>query len=156
MSSVVQNIDPPPPLCPASVYTPPLVRGSIFWKTTDTVLYSTYVSTLWRQCLSVRPHCRGCGQEASPRPGELEPVTCQAVQQQKLAVPLHRRHTVWQKPLWNGRSRGLPLRVMEERSRARRQERRLPQASGLTGAQTETAGLSQLRQEASKGSQPLP
>ncbi len=47
-------------LCtPASVYPPPLVRGedtlagwsggwgSIFWKTPDTALYSTYVSTLW-------------------------------------------------------------------------------------------------------------
>jgi hypothetical protein len=43
---------------PASVYPPPLVRGedtlagwkggggSIFWKTPDTALYSTYVSTL--------------------------------------------------------------------------------------------------------------
>jgi hypothetical protein len=27
MSGVFQNIDPPPPHCPASVYTPPLVRG---------------------------------------------------------------------------------------------------------------------------------
>jgi hypothetical protein len=51
MSGVFQNIYPPPP--------PPLVRGedthagwrggggSIFWKTPDTALYSTYVSTLW-------------------------------------------------------------------------------------------------------------
>ncbi len=57
MSLVFQNIDPP--RRPASVYPPPLVRGrthslggergggSIFWKTRDTALYSTYVSTLW-------------------------------------------------------------------------------------------------------------
>jgi hypothetical protein len=164
MFGVFQNIDPPSPHRPASVYPPPLVRGedtlagwrgdggSIFWKTPGTALYSTYVSTLWRQCLSVRRHCRGCGQEASPGPGELEPATCQAVQQQELAVLLHRRHTVWQKPLWNGRSRGLPLRVLEER------QERPPQSDHgsprLSGAQTETAVLSQLRQEASKGSLP--
>jgi hypothetical protein len=58
MSGVFQNIDPPPPHRPASVYHPPLVRGehtlagwrggggSIFWKTPDTALYTTYVSTL--------------------------------------------------------------------------------------------------------------
>jgi hypothetical protein len=57
MAGVFQNIDPHRP---ASVYPPPLVRGvhthslggeggggSIFWKTSDTALYSTYVSTLW-------------------------------------------------------------------------------------------------------------
>jgi hypothetical protein len=54
MSGVFQNIDPPPPHCPASVSPPPppLVRGedtlagrrgdggSIFWKVPDTDLYS--------------------------------------------------------------------------------------------------------------------
>jgi hypothetical protein len=62
MSCVFQNIDPTPPHRPASVYPPPLVRGedtlagwkggggSIFWRTPDTALYSTYVSTLWVQC----------------------------------------------------------------------------------------------------------
>ncbi len=56
MSGVFQNIDPPPPSPPGEcVCTPPLVRGedtlagwrggggSIFWKTPDTALYSTYV-----------------------------------------------------------------------------------------------------------------
>ncbi len=61
MSGVFQNTDPHRP---ASVYPPPLVRvgvhirwaergvggGSIFWKITDTALYSTYVSTLWSDC----------------------------------------------------------------------------------------------------------
>jgi hypothetical protein len=55
MSCVFQNIDPPhPPLRPASV---PLLRGedtlagwrggwgSIFWKTQDTALYSTYIES---------------------------------------------------------------------------------------------------------------
>jgi hypothetical protein len=37
--------------------------GGQFWKTPGTAQYSTYVSTLWRQCLSVQRHCRGCGQE---------------------------------------------------------------------------------------------
>jgi hypothetical protein len=59
MSGVFQNIDPPPPHRPASVYPPPrMVRGedtlagwrggggSIIWKTPDTALSSTYVSTL--------------------------------------------------------------------------------------------------------------
>jgi hypothetical protein len=59
MSGVFQIIDPPPPHRTASAYPPPLVRGehtlagrrgvwggSIFWKTTDTALYSTNVSTL--------------------------------------------------------------------------------------------------------------
>jgi hypothetical protein len=60
MSGVFQNIDPHP-LTAWRVCTPPpppLVRGeetlarwkggggSIFWKTPDTALYSTYVSTL--------------------------------------------------------------------------------------------------------------
>jgi hypothetical protein len=60
MAGVFQNIDPHPPHRPASVYPPPLVRGEdtltgwregggglIFWKTSDTAPYSTYVSTLW-------------------------------------------------------------------------------------------------------------
>ncbi len=59
MSGVFQNIDPSPPHRPASVYlclwcggrTQSLGaeggRGSIFWKTPDTALYSTYVSNLW-------------------------------------------------------------------------------------------------------------
>jgi hypothetical protein len=60
MSGVFLNIDPPPPHRPASVYPPPPAfgagedilagwrggGGSIFWKTPDTALYSTYVSTL--------------------------------------------------------------------------------------------------------------
>jgi hypothetical protein len=59
MSGVFQNIDPPPPSPPGEcVSPPPKVRGedtlagwkggegSIFWKTPDTALYSTYVSTL--------------------------------------------------------------------------------------------------------------
>jgi hypothetical protein len=58
MSGVFQNIDHPPPHRPASV-NPRLScggedllagwrggGGSIFWKTPDTALYSTYVSTL--------------------------------------------------------------------------------------------------------------
>jgi hypothetical protein len=57
MFGVFQNIDPRPLHRPANVYS--LVRGrthslggeggggSIFWKTPDTALYSTYVSTLW-------------------------------------------------------------------------------------------------------------
>jgi hypothetical protein len=62
MSGVFQNIDPPTPSPPVECVPPPpppLVRGedtlaggrggggSKFWKTPDTVLYSTYVSTLW-------------------------------------------------------------------------------------------------------------
>jgi hypothetical protein len=59
MSGVFRNIDPPPPLRPASVY-PRLWCGgivhtrwvekgwgSIVRKTPDTALYSIYVSTLW-------------------------------------------------------------------------------------------------------------
>jgi hypothetical protein len=59
MAGVFQNIDPQPSHRTASVYPLPLVRGedtlalggerggeSIFWKTPDTALYSTYVSTL--------------------------------------------------------------------------------------------------------------
>ncbi len=60
MSLVFQNIDPHPPLRPASVYPPPLlgggghsrrtergVGGSIFWKTRDIGLpsYSNNLST---------------------------------------------------------------------------------------------------------------
>jgi hypothetical protein len=63
MSGVFQNIDPPPPHRPASVYPPALVRGEdtlVGWrggggpivrKTPDTALYSTYVSTL---CLPLK------------------------------------------------------------------------------------------------------
>ncbi len=61
MSGGFQNIDPPPPHRPASVYPPAFGAGvgvghtrwvergwgSIFWKTPDIALYSTYVSTLW-------------------------------------------------------------------------------------------------------------
>jgi hypothetical protein len=58
MSGVFQNIDPPRPHRPATCTPSPLERGedalagwrgggeSIFWKTPDTALYSTYVSTL--------------------------------------------------------------------------------------------------------------
>jgi hypothetical protein len=59
MAGVFQNIDPPPPTA-RRVCTPRLWcggrthslggegdGGSIFWKTSDTALYSTYVSTLW-------------------------------------------------------------------------------------------------------------
>jgi hypothetical protein len=65
MAGVFRNIDPPHR--PANVYPPPLVRGedtlagwsggSIFWKTTGTALYSTYVSTLWGK-LIIRPLTR--------------------------------------------------------------------------------------------------
>jgi hypothetical protein len=65
------DIDPlPPPHRPASACTtPPLVRGedtlaeweggggSIFWKTPDTALYSTYVSTLY--CTVFSKLCTG-------------------------------------------------------------------------------------------------
>ncbi len=59
MAGVFQNIDPPSPSPPGECV--PLLRGeewkthslfgegvvgSIFWKTSDTALYSTYVSTL--------------------------------------------------------------------------------------------------------------
>jgi hypothetical protein len=65
MSLVFQNIDPPIPLTAQRVCTPRLWcegrtlslggergGGSIFWKTGDTALYSTYVSTFW-SCGSV-------------------------------------------------------------------------------------------------------
>jgi hypothetical protein len=60
MSCVFQNIDPPPPSAPGEcVVPPPLLRGggrthspggeggrgSIFWKTQDTALYSTYIES---------------------------------------------------------------------------------------------------------------
>ncbi len=53
-------LTPHPPLRPASVYPPPLLRGedtlagcrggggSIFWKTQDTALYSTYIESSLR------------------------------------------------------------------------------------------------------------
>jgi hypothetical protein len=65
MFGVFKKIDTPPhlPHRPASVYPPPPFSaggghtrwvekgvgggGSIFWKTPDTALYSTYLSTLW-------------------------------------------------------------------------------------------------------------
>jgi hypothetical protein len=68
MSGVFQNIDPPHPRPPASVYPPLLVRGedtlfwwkgdggSILWKTPDTALYSTHVSTLWSYLSALRMH----------------------------------------------------------------------------------------------------
>jgi hypothetical protein len=58
----IENIDPPTPHPPASVYPPPPPGGGrthslggegvggnslIVWKTPDTALYSAYVSTLW-------------------------------------------------------------------------------------------------------------
>jgi hypothetical protein len=59
MSGVLQNIDHPPPSPPGKCEPPALVArgrihslggegdgGSIFWKTPDTALYSTNVSTL--------------------------------------------------------------------------------------------------------------
>ncbi len=59
MYSVFRNIDPPPPHRPAIVYRPAFGAGeghtrrverggggTIFWKTPDTALYSTYVSIL--------------------------------------------------------------------------------------------------------------
>jgi hypothetical protein len=58
MSGVFQNIDPPPPSSPGESVPPAFGAGgthslvgeggggSIFWKTPDTALYSTYVSTL--------------------------------------------------------------------------------------------------------------
>jgi hypothetical protein len=59
MSGVFQNIDPPPPSSHGECVLPAFgaggghtrwaergVGGAIFWKTPDTALYSTYVSTL--------------------------------------------------------------------------------------------------------------
>jgi hypothetical protein len=58
MSCVFKIIEPPPPLRPASVYPPSLLRGedtlagwrgggggSIFWKTQDTALYSIHIES---------------------------------------------------------------------------------------------------------------
>ena len=57
MSLVFQNIDPPPPSPPGECVYPRLccggthspggegVGGSIFWKTQDTALYSTYIES---------------------------------------------------------------------------------------------------------------
>ncbi len=80
MSIVFQNIDPPPPWPPGEsvahafgavgghtrwVETGEGGGGSIFWKTLDTALYSTYVNTLWsyisavgKRMLSVSVGCR--------------------------------------------------------------------------------------------------
>jgi hypothetical protein len=64
MSDVFQNIDPPPPgecVSPAfgagGGHTRRVERGggSIFWKTPDTALYPTFVSTLWLE-LKKDPH----------------------------------------------------------------------------------------------------
>jgi hypothetical protein len=71
MSFVFQNIDPPPPPpSPPGECVPPAfvagggqtcgvergVGGSIFWKTLDTTLYSTYIeSSLGRGLLSPPP-----------------------------------------------------------------------------------------------------
>ncbi len=67
MSGVFQNIEPPTPSPPGECIPPPprLWCGgrthslggkgggvSIFWKTPDTALYSTYVSTLWVRALN--------------------------------------------------------------------------------------------------------
>jgi hypothetical protein len=52
MSGVFQNIDPPPSHRPASVCVPHRL-----WKTPDTALYSTYVSTLWVQGLDPGQQC---------------------------------------------------------------------------------------------------
>jgi hypothetical protein len=48
MSGVFQNIDPPT-RCGGRTHSlgGEGGGGSIFWKTPDTALYSTYVSTLW-------------------------------------------------------------------------------------------------------------
>jgi hypothetical protein len=55
MSGVFQNIDPPPPDFGGGEDTfAGWRRGggrSIFWKTPDTALYSTYVSTLWTELM---------------------------------------------------------------------------------------------------------
>jgi hypothetical protein len=52
MAGVFQNIDPPTPSTPLVRGEDTLARrrgggGSICWKTSDTALYSTYVSTLY-------------------------------------------------------------------------------------------------------------
>jgi hypothetical protein len=46
MAGVIQNIDPSPPGRTHSLGGEG-GEGSIFWKTSDTALYSTYVSALW-------------------------------------------------------------------------------------------------------------
>jgi len=61
MSCVFQNIDPPPPSPPGKCVPPAFVAGgehirrvergvggSIFWKTQDTALYSTYIESSLR------------------------------------------------------------------------------------------------------------
>jgi len=58
MSGVIQNIAPPPPRlwCWGRTHLlggKGVGGGSIFWKTLDTALYSTYVSTLCAQCYSI-------------------------------------------------------------------------------------------------------
>ncbi len=65
MAGVFQNIDPPPPSPPGECVLPRLWCGgrthslggegggrSIFWKTSDTALYSTYVTTSWSAALT--------------------------------------------------------------------------------------------------------
>jgi hypothetical protein len=64
MSGVFQNIDPPPPSPPGECVPPAFDAGedtltggeggggSIFWKTPDTALCSSYVSTLWLRLIN--------------------------------------------------------------------------------------------------------
>jgi hypothetical protein len=91
MSSVFQNIDPPPPSRPGECVPPPLVRGedtplggeggggSIFWNTTGKALYSTYVSTLWMKGFLIRSL------------QEIEHVIVGSCQQEGLAVDVQQR-----------------------------------------------------------------
>ncbi len=72
MSGVFRNIDPHPLTARRVCNSSPLLRGedtlagwrggggSIFWKTRDTALYSTYVSTLWC-AVCQRTSTRLCG-----------------------------------------------------------------------------------------------
>jgi hypothetical protein len=69
MSCVFQNIDPPPPSPPGQCVPPPLLRvedtlargrmgwggGSIFCKTQDIALYSTYIESSLASKFLLRP-----------------------------------------------------------------------------------------------------